>query len=102
MIVREWRAWASDESAEVYRGHFRDAVLPQLSSVDGFVAATLLSRPVDGKIEFVVLTRWRSFESIRGFAGSEIHEAVVQSRAAAALVCYDLTVKHYDEETTRP
>jgi heme-degrading monooxygenase HmoA len=95
VIVREWRASASEESAELYRRHFRDAVFPQLRRLEGFVAATLLSRPIDGRIELVVLTRWTSVESIRGFAGPDIGHAVVEPAAASALLSYDRNVQHY-------
>jgi heme-degrading monooxygenase HmoA len=96
MIVREWRARASRESASLYARHFSDAVLPVLRAVEGFVAATLLSRAMDGHMEFVVLTRWDSLDCIRGFAGPEIDKAVVDPAAAAGLLSYDLTVQHYD------
>lgn len=96
MIVREWRARASHESAAHYSGHFSDTVLPQLRKLEGFVAATLLSRAIDEHMEFVVLTRWDSLECIRGFAGPEVDKAVVEPAAAAALLSYDLTVQHYD------
>ena len=96
MIVREWRARASRESASLYPHHFNDAVLPMLRKLEGFVAGSLLSRIIDEHVEFLVMTRWDSLECIRGFAGPEIDKAVVEPAAAAALLSYDLTVQHYD------
>lgn len=94
--MREWRARVGAERASAYPEHFRGAVLPKLRALDGFVTATLLSRRVDEHVEFVVLTRWTSLESIRGFAGQDLSKAVVEPAARATLSSFDLTVQHYD------
>jgi hypothetical protein len=47
-------------------------------------------------VEFLVLTRWRSIEAIRAFAGDEITRAVVEPGAVAPLIDFDATVTHYE------
>jgi hypothetical protein len=47
-------------------------------------------------VEFVVLTRWESFDSIRSFAGTQLDRAVVEPAAAAALTDFDHSVQHYE------
>ena len=104
MVVREWRARARDEDLPIYPRHFKEAVIPRLRQLEGFVAATLLARKLGGEIEYVVLTRWRSLECVREFAGTECDKAVVEPVAAMALASYDHHVQHYGviEEATSP
>ena len=96
MIIREWRARASLGNAEAYPTHFRTNVLVELARLPGFLGANLSKRRVDDKIEFLVLTRWRSIDAIRGFAGSDIDKAVVEPEAIAALLEFEAGVRHYE------
>jgi len=59
--------------------HFHDKVVSELRQVPGFVGAQLNRRPLDDKIEFLVLTRWQSMDAIRAFAGTDAEKAVVLS-----------------------
>jgi hypothetical protein len=43
-----------------------------------------------------VLTRWKSMDAIREFAGGEIDKAVVEPGAVAALIDFDAKVQHYE------
>jgi heme-degrading monooxygenase HmoA len=101
MIIREWRGRASLNEAEAYPAHFRTKVVPELTRLSGFVGAHLSRRPLADRFEFLVLTRWRSIDAIRDFAGSEIDKAVVEPGAVAALIDFDVRVQHYEvlEET---
>jgi heme-degrading monooxygenase HmoA len=96
MIIREWRSRAALSKATAYPAHFRMNVLPELLRIPGFLGAHLSSRQIDGGIEFLVLTRWRSMEAIRSFAGSDISKAVVEPAAVAALIDFDTGVQHYE------
>jgi heme-degrading monooxygenase HmoA len=96
MILREWRGRASPSNADAYPAHFRAKVLPELARVPGFMGAQLSKRRLDGRIEFLVLTRWRTIGAIEGFAGREIAKAVVEPAAAAALIDFDERVQHYE------
>lgn len=64
--------------------------------MQGFLGAHLGERLIDGKIEFLVLTRWQSLEAIEAFAGADIGRAVVEPGAMAALTDFDLLVRHYE------
>jgi heme-degrading monooxygenase HmoA len=65
-------------------------------NLPGFVGAHLSRRLLGDGIEFLVLTRWRSMDAIRDFAGSEIDKAVVEPGAVAALIDFDSRVQHYE------
>jgi len=96
MVIREWRGRASQAKADAYPAHFRNVVLPELRGMPGFLGAYLTRRELNGNIEFLVLTRWRSIDAIQDFARGDIEEAVVEPDAVAALVEFDATVQHYE------
>ena len=64
--------------------------------VPGFAGAQLGRRQLGDKIEFLVLTRWRSMDAIRAFAGKAVEQAVVEPGAVAALIEFDSRVRHYE------
>ena len=70
MIIREWRGRASASKEDEYPKHFREQVMPELRRIPGFIGAHLSRRKLDDQVEFLVLTRWQSMESIRAFAGT--------------------------------
>jgi len=102
MIVRTWRGRASLSRPGDYIRHFRTNVAAELRSVDGFLGATLVRQIRPDDIEFLVISRWRSLDAIRGFAGDNVGRAVVEPGAIAVLVSYDDYVEHYEvvEEVT--
>jgi heme-degrading monooxygenase HmoA len=104
MVLREWRGRADQANADAYPTHFRRAVLPELRTIPGFLGASLSQRPLNGQIEFLVLTRWRSIDAIEAFAGGDIGRAVVEPGGVAALVEFDATARHYEiiEEAAGP
>src|SRR5207244_12548361 len=95
-MLREGRGRADPGRAEAYPRHFRETVVPELRNVAGFVGAHLSRRSLGDQLEFLVLTRWQSLDSIRAFAGADIGKAVVEPGAAAALVEFDADVRHYE------
>jgi heme-degrading monooxygenase HmoA len=96
MIIREWRGRASPATAAAYPRHFHEKVVPELRDVPGFAGAQLGRRQIDGKTEFLVLTRWQSMNAIRAFAGIDVEKAVVEPDAVAALTDFDANVRHYE------
>lgn len=96
MIVRAWRGQASSSNPGAYIEHFRSKVLPELQGIKGFLGASLLRENRAGEVEFLVLTRWASMDAVREFAGDDVGRAVVDPEAAAVLVRFDRTVRHYD------
>src|SRR3989442_1714386 len=74
----------------------RAPVLPGLKKLNGFAGVTLVERKMADAVEIVVITLWRSLESIRDFAGVKLEEAVVAEEAARLLTQFDRCVKHYD------
>ncbi|NLX09143.1 MAG: antibiotic biosynthesis monooxygenase [Chloroflexi bacterium] len=96
MIARMWKGYASGANVGAYLEHFEQAVLPELSRLDGFQGATVLRRDRDGDSELTVITLWESMDAIRRFAGDAVEVAVVAPAAQAVLRAYDTTVTHHE------
>lgn len=95
-ILRQWTARATQEQWPRYQGYFTTKVLTELRKVDGFLEAKLYSRQARVEVEILVETFWRSLESVRAFAGSDLEAAVVSEEAATMLTQYDRRVRHYE------
>ena len=97
MIIREWRARAAVSNADAYPEHFRNKVVPDCRQMAGFVGIELSKRLLDDKlIEYVCLTKWRSMDDIRAFAGPDVGKAVIEPGAEKVLVNWDDRVTHYE------
>jgi heme-degrading monooxygenase HmoA len=96
MIARLWSARATPAQSQLYLRHFSAAVLPALRRFNGYVSATILTRPAGAAIEILVVTVWQSFAAIEAFAGQNREVAVVAPEAAALLTDYDRRVRHYE------
>jgi heme-degrading monooxygenase HmoA len=93
-IARLWSCRIDPANADAYPHHFRDKVLPELDETPGFLGAMLMRREADGVVEFTVLSRWVSMDTIKRFAGEDVEKAVVHPEIAAALLSYDDRVRH--------
>lgn len=96
MIARVWSAQTTPAQSPAYLQHLKAHVLPAIRAVDGFSGAMLLERAESAAMEIIVITFWRSLESIRGFAGPDLENAVVADEAAALLTQFDRRVRHYE------
>lgn len=95
MVVRQWKARATQDGALAYREHLERSVLPQLRALSGFAGVTLFNRPDGGDVEVTVLTRWSSIDAVAAFAAPDLDVAVVEPAAEAVLLSYDRTVTHH-------
>jgi heme-degrading monooxygenase HmoA len=102
MIARIWSAETTPAQAPAYADHLRSQVLPAVGKVDGYAGAMLLKRAGTDGVEIIVITFWQSLDSIRGFAGTDIEEALVAEEAAAFLTQFDRRVRHFEVVVTDP
>jgi heme-degrading monooxygenase HmoA len=100
VISRNWRGIAKTEEADNYISHLKTETFPQLSRIDGFVSASILRRPIDRGVEFLIVTTWRSLEAIEQFAGESPQIAVVPAVVQAMMVEYEQEVSHYEVTDT--
>ena len=95
MIARFWSARSTVGQVPAYIDHLKTQVLPALRNVDGYCSAMLLERQTAEDVEIIVITFWKSLESIRAFAGDDLESAVVADEAVGLLTHFDTRVKHY-------
>jgi hypothetical protein len=98
-ITRMWRGWTSTGAADDYERFLLAELFPSMRSIDGFLGADVLRRPDGEEVAFVTLTRFRSVDDIRAFAGDSFDVPVIEPRAAELLARYDPRAVHY--ETSR-
>jgi len=96
MIERHWKGIARHEAADAYIRHLLEDTFPTLKGIQGFVNARILKRVVDTGTEFLILTVWESYESIKQFAGSQVDVAVVPALVQEMMAEFDRHVSHYD------
>jgi hypothetical protein len=103
MILRTWSARLESSRVAAYLHVFTSQVKPALVALPGFLGSTVMERrlheapsPSTPVSEVVVQTRWSSLDAIRGFAGDDLSVAVIEPEAAALLLEYDRTVRHYE------
>ena len=102
MIARLWSARTAATLARAYLEHFSSKVLPELQTVPGFAACSVLTRAQNAGVEILVITHWHSFQAIEEFAGPGGDAAVVAPEAAALLTDYDRRVRHFDLAISHP
>ena len=96
MISRQWRGLAKRECAASYVEHLRTETFPAIGRIAGFLGASILRRPTDSGVEFLIVTRWASMGAIREFAGATAESAVVPANVQEMMIEYDHFVRHYD------
>ena len=102
MISRHWTGICRRDRADAYIHHLRSETFPVLTTIAGFVRASILKRDVEGGIEFQIITVWESLEAIKSFAGEDTEVAVVPLVAQAMMVEFDARALHYEVVLTSP
>ena len=97
MICRHWRGLAFPKFETAYAEYLRANTLPHLQSLAGFHGASVLKRPSSEGVEFIVITRWESKESIEAFAGADAEVAVVPDEVRRMMREFDSRARHYEE-----
>lgn len=96
MIERHWKGIAKPEEAENYIRHLHGKTFPHLGELAGFIKASILRRPVENGVEFLVVTVWDSIESIKAFAGDAVETANVPQEARDMMVSFENNARHYE------
>jgi heme-degrading monooxygenase HmoA len=95
VIWRQWRCLAHAHRAEDYVEHLQTETFPALKQIPGFIDASILRRPMPTGVEFLIVTRWESLEAIAKFATEDLEAAVVPAKAAAMMIEYDRSARHF-------
>jgi len=95
MIVRIWRGWTTTSDADAYHALLSHQIFPDLTAITGFLGAELLRAEIGAEVEFMVVTRFESFDGVRSFAGDDYEMAVVSPEARSLLTHFDVRCRHY-------
>src|ERR1041385_2899924 len=85
-IARIWRAWSSPEKANDYEEFGRRDITGDFSNrLEGYHGLYMLRKDDPKETEFVVITLWRSMDSVRAFAGADYETPVIHPEGAKLL-----------------
>jgi heme-degrading monooxygenase HmoA len=96
MIARIWRGWAPSATADDYQRHYESEVSEHLRAVEGFCGARLLRCRDGQEVMFTSITYFTSSDAVRGFAGDDYEQAIVEEAAQQALSRWDERVSHHE------
>ena len=96
MIARIWHGWAPRATAGDYQGHYESEVSGHLRGIDGFRGARLLRQDAGDEVMFTSITFFTGIDAVRGFAGEDYEQAVVEEAARRALSRWDDRVSHHE------
>ena len=99
MIARIWRGATRAADAERYLEYLRRTGFAEYAATRGNLGVFGLRRKRDDKAEFLLLTLWDSWASIRRFAGDEPERAVFYPEDERYLIEKDLQVDHFEVVT---
>lgn len=96
MIVRIWRGWTRLSDATAYEEYLLRTGFPGYTSTPGNQGVRFTRRDDGDRAEFLLISFWESWESIKAFAGEDPSQAVFYSEDDAFLVDRERTVSHYE------
>ena len=96
MIARHWTGIVKKDKANDYIAHLKNETFKTLATINGFIEASILKRDLPEGVEFLIITKWRTFDAIKQFAGENYETAVVPIAAQDMMVRFDTVVKHYE------
>jgi hypothetical protein len=102
MIARIWRGWASQATAGDYQRHYETEVSGHLQGIEGFCGARLLRCDDGQEVMFTSVAFFTTIDAVRGFAGEDYEQAVVEEAARQALNRWDERVSHHHVSVDLP
>jgi hypothetical protein len=95
MILRTWRGWTGSKDTEAYADYILGTGIAEYKATPGNRGAYIVSRPDGDRTEFLTISLWDGLESIAGFAGDDIEQAVFYPEDDEFLVDRETTVSHF-------
>ena len=96
MIMRIWKGSTRRSDSDSYYKYLQETGVKEYRETTGNHGVYVLRRNEGDHSEFLLLFLWDSFESIRGFAGSEYEKAVFYPEDAKYLIEFDKRVDHFE------
>ena len=95
MIVRQWRGATRAADREAYLAYLEATGLREYRATRGNRGVLTLTRDVEDRTEFVLLSFWDTRDDIVAFAGPDIERAVFYPEDERFLIERELVVTHY-------
>lgn len=102
MIARVWVGQTRAEDREAYERYVEETGMAGYRSTPGNLGAYLLVRDEGDRSEFLTLSFWDSWESIRAFAGDDPQRARYYEEDRRFLLSFPETVRHFEVRSPRP
>jgi heme-degrading monooxygenase HmoA len=96
MIARQWIGETQESDADSYFKYLEETGVKECRATKGNQGVWLLRRVHDGRAEFVFISLWDSFESIKAFAGPDYENAVYYPEDKKFLLRLDPRVTHFE------
>lgn len=96
MIARIWRGTVRESDQDTYYAYLQKTGLKEYADTPGNRGVHTLRRVFDGKCEFLLLTLWESWDSIKAFAGPDYEKAVYYPEDDHFLVDRGPKVEHFE------
>jgi heme-degrading monooxygenase HmoA len=96
MIARTWHGVTPAAKADEYLDYLEATGLKELRATDGNRGVYVLRRVGEEVADFLLISLWDSYESIREFAGDEYESAVYYPEDEEFLLELEPEVTHYD------
>ena len=96
MIARIWRGVTLDSNSDEYLDYIMRTGVKDCRATAGNRGVWVLRKVADGRVEFLFISLWESFDAIRKFAGPEIEKAVYYPEDKKFLLEFDPDVAHYE------
>jgi heme-degrading monooxygenase HmoA len=100
MIARIWSGKVRREDGDAYAAYIHETGIAGYKSTPGNQGAWLLRRDEDDLAEIITFSLWDSLDAVRGFAGDDVEKAVFYPEDDHYLVERDLTVRHYEVDSS--
>jgi hypothetical protein len=103
LTCRMWRGWTTPGNAAAYRCYLENELFPTMVAElgpRGYRGHQLITRAVDGEVEFVALTWFVSLDSVHSFAG-DVTRANVSAKARSLLAHWDEHATHFELSSER-
>jgi heme-degrading monooxygenase HmoA len=96
MIARVWRGETRADDADRYADYLRRTGLADARATPGNRGVLIQRRVAGGRAEFVFTSFWDSMNSIRGFAGDDVHRARYYPEDREMLLALPPGIGHFE------
>lgn len=96
MIARQWIGATRESDADTYFQYLKETGVKECEATQGNKGVWLLRRVQDSTAEFVFISLWDSFESVKTFAGPDYEKAVYYPEDTKYLLTLNPHVTHFE------